>query len=91
MLKNVTLMRTRFAKGNKRGTMDVPPLDPTTKYRAHIEVARLTTGMAFGDMALQTTKPRNATVITIKPSHFITLDRESYTRIMRESQVKRDL
>ena len=47
----------------------------------------LNAGDAFGETALDSTMPRNATVLTCEPTELLRLDREDYIRVLREANV----
>lgn len=47
------------------------------------QVATLGRGSAFGEVALQTDQPRSATIRTLENTHFATLDRSNYQRVLR--------
>lgn len=47
------------------------------------QVATLPAGSAFGEVALQTDQPRSATIKTMEVTHFATLDRADYSRVLK--------
>lgn len=63
----------------KQGTAVCTQLDAKG---TQVEVARLKTGTYFGEIALLTPKPRQATVIADGDLHVLTWDRKSFTRVM---------
>ena len=50
----------------------------------HIEVARISPGACFGELALIDGKPRMATIKCVTRCHFLILDRSRYNKSLRE-------
>ena len=55
----------------------------------HLEIARLSPGACFGELALIDGKPRMATIKCITRCHFLILDRSHYNKSLREQDRKR--
>jgi CRP-like cAMP-binding protein len=54
------------------------------------EVIRLGNGSQFGELALIEDKPRAATVITTKDTHFLTIQKEDFAALLRKAEKRHE-
>jgi len=59
------------------------------KLKERIEVNQLGAGKSFGEKALISHQPRNATVKCLEPSHFAVMSKEDYERMLLRIEVKK--
>ena len=56
------------------------PIPNTNDYQ---EVATFESGSSFGELALESSKPRNASIFCIKACHFLSLEKKHYFKFIR--------
>ena len=69
------------------GTVTV--LTPSNNNSIFSETAKLTSGMAFGELALLKNQPRSASIKCIEPAHFMILSKENYLKILGKSDARK--
>ena len=57
-------------------------------YEWFVEVAQLTEGQSFGELALLNNAPRAATIFCLSDCYFATLDKEDYVRVLKKVDKK---
>jgi CRP-like cAMP-binding protein len=54
-----------------------------------VEVNKLKDGDSFGQLALISNKPRNASIITIENTHFAVINKKDYMRVLAMIHVRK--